>query len=148
MNPELRSFIFADHEATQPNIEKARFVSELDICLCDNDLWRIAKPLIYYSAILNSLIIVQEGFITDLASVPRLPIVYDMWGARAHREAVIHDALYCTNCFPVVTRSQADHVFLEAMKSRGVKAHIRYPMFWAVRAAGWCRWHKRTVTEW
>ncbi|MGB5217383.1 MAG: DUF1353 domain-containing protein [Smithella sp.] len=124
------------------------FLNDLDIRLTDNDLWVLAKPLRYYSRILNSLVIVPEGFITDLASVPRLPIVYDMWGDRAHREAVIHDFLYCCDCNPVVTRGQADQVFLEAMKVRKVFVHIRYPMFWAVRSAGWCNWHKRKITEW
>lgn len=127
---------------------QSRFITELDICLGDNDLWRVDKPLIYFSASLNSLIIVQEGFLTDLASVPRLPFVYDMWGDRAHREAVLHDYLYCSDCFPDATRAQADGVFLEAMNVRKVPVHIRYPMYWAVRAAGWCRWHKRKITEW
>jgi len=143
VNAELKSYIFEDREKGQ-----AGFHSDLDTRLLDNDLFQVLTPLVYFSAVLNSLVIVQEGFLTDLASVPRLPVVYDMWGDRAHREAVIHDYLYCTDCFPVVTRLRADQVFLEAMKSRGVKWHIRYPMFLGVRAGGWYRWHKRTVTEW
>lgn len=127
-------------------MNKAVFLSGLDVRLTGDDCsWVLGAPLRYYSALLNSLVIVPAGFGTDLASVPRLPLVFDVWGARAHREAVVHDYLYCCGSFPDVTYSQANRVFLEAMASRGVKRYIRWPMYWAVCAAGWMHWKKRRV---
>ena len=124
---------------------KSIFLSKLDILLDVNDCsWTLAAPLQYYSEMLNSLIIVPTGFQTDLASVPRFPLVFDVWGARAHRESVIHDYLYCVGAFPDVTYAQANQIFLEAMKSRGVHWYIRWPMYLAVCAGGWFHWKKRS----
>ena len=75
-------------------------------------------------------IIVARGFVTDLASVPRIfwPIV-PPYGK--HLEAsILHDFL-CRNGWP---RKTADREFLHAMKRAGVKRWRRMLMFWAVRA--------------
>jgi len=79
------------------------------------------------------------GFITDLASVPRLPFVYLVAGNRAHAAAVIHDYLYGSRVVPV--RSDADAVFREAMGTDpDVSAWIAWTMWAAVRAWGWRAW--------
>ena len=61
-------------------------------------IFRLQKPLVYLDG--ERTIRVPSGFETDLASVPRLPIVYDLWGNRAHREAVLHDYLYSIGATP------------------------------------------------
>ena len=141
----------------------AEFLSNLDVELVDDCLWRLTAPLAYQSDIAGR-IIVPDGFTTDFASVPRIPVVYLSWGDRAHREAVLHDYLYCSDCPVVVDRAAADSVFLEAilhrlslkylkpdqswLKKMAQKAKINaiaYPMYWGVRAGGWRFWHSRSV---
>lgn len=90
----------------------------------------------------DHLIIIPKGFQTDLASVPRVPIAYMLWGDRAHREAVLHDYLYRTNSIPVVTRAEADEYFKIAMISRGQPWRIYYPMYLGVRLGGSSSYHK------
>ena len=112
---------------------------------CDN-CYVIDKPLVYFSDMIGE-VIVPEGFETDLASVPRLPIIYLMWGARVHREAIVHDYLYRSDSCPLVKRSVANSVFLEAIKSRGSRSTISYPMYWGVCIGGCGSFHKKKVGD-
>lgn len=98
----------------------------------------------YYSLVLDRVIQVPKGFVTDLASIPRLlwrilpPIgAYDA-------AAVIHDFLYRTNG---VTRKQADAVFNEAMALHQVSALVRWAMYRGVRLGGWVPWNKYRKAE-
>ena len=128
-------------------LAKSGFLTELDAIFHDDAIYILAAPLIYWSALLDCLITVPVGFQTDLASVPRLPVIYTLWGDRAHREAVLHDYLYRIDSRPVVSESQANGVFLEAMESRGVVASIRWPMYWGVCAFGWCSYHRKKIKD-
>ena len=113
---------------------------------CDN-IWIVTKPLVYWSELLSCQIEVPVSFYTDFASVPRVPVFYELWGNRAHREAVLHDYLYRIDSVPVVTKSQADKVFPEAMKSTGKSWYIRWPMYSGVVLAGSGAYHKRKVGD-
>lgn len=126
----------------------AKFLTELDLhCKPTNEkVWILDSTLVYYSDLLGE-IYVPAGFETDLASVPRLPLVYVMWGNRAHREAVVHDYLYRVNSNPVVTRAQADAVFKEAMKATGKPAKIWLPMWLGVRIGSMPYFHKKRVED-
>jgi hypothetical protein len=97
----------------------------------NDSVWVLTESLIYDSDLVGQ-IIVPEGFQTDLASVPRIPLIYSLWGSRAHREAVIHDYLYRMDSNPIVEFGMANSVFLEAMKVRGKSWYICYPMYWGV----------------
>jgi hypothetical protein len=88
-----------------------------------------------------------KGFQMDFSSIPRLPIVFTIFGDRAHREGVVHDFLYRKDSCPVVTFQQANQVFLEAMKSRHKSRGIRYPMYWAVCAFAGRYFHKHRVGD-
>jgi hypothetical protein len=126
---------------------KSCFLTDLDIVLRDDCIWILASPLIYRCALLSMDIVIPEGFNTDLASVPRVPIIYEAWGSRAHREAVLHDYLYRKNSNPAVSREVANSIFLEAMASRGVSWWIRYPMYWGVSFGGCFLYHARNVLD-
>ena len=123
-----------------------KFLTELDVRCIDDGQWILDAPLRYESDIVG-IVEVPTGFQTDFASVPRVPIAYMMFGDRAHREAVLHDYLYRIDSIPVVERSQADDVFLEAMKERGKGFFVRYAMYWGVRSGGWTAYHKKMVKD-
>ena len=115
----------------------SRFLSDLDMREADrdvdNDRWRLCAPLIYESDVANRIITVPAEFETDLASVPRLPLVYWLCGGRANKPAVVHDFLYSKG---IVPREIADAVFLEAMGVVGVPTVYRRLMWAGVRVGG------------
>jgi hypothetical protein len=72
-----------------------RFLTPLRVELIAHDpaKWKLTDPLIYDSKTVGK-IIVPEGYVTDFASVPRVPIAYLLTGGLAHAAAVVHDYLY------------------------------------------------------
>jgi len=151
----------------------SKFLSELQVKLKtgSDKTWVLLSPLGYHSDLINKDIWIpvkfevddsskvvanallgdkksdEELFETDFASVPRLPLVYDLFGDRAHYESVPHDYLYCKNSKPVVSRETADKIFLEAMKVRGKGWFVRSMMYAGVRVGGWVAYHKRNVED-
>jgi hypothetical protein len=78
------------------------------------------------------VITIPAGFVTDLASVPRLPGAYMLFGGRARRSAIVHDFLYETQA----GKDFADDVFHAAMKAEGMNWFTRSAMFTAVHLFG------------
>lgn len=104
--------------------------------------WRLAKPLkVEFSEIQTGdtyEITVPEGFITDLASVPRplrwVASVTGIW----NRPAVLHDYLYEHSlCFE---QADADAIFRDWMAELGVSWPLRNLMWAGVRTFGWTKW--------
>jgi hypothetical protein len=125
----------------------AKFLTELDARLLDDDeVWVLDAPLVYQSDLVGR-VEVPKGFQTDLASVPRVPIVFWFYGGRAHREGVVHDYLYRIDSNPGVDKSIADKVFFEAMECRGKGIFVRWPMYWGVKFGGFGSYHKRMVED-
>lgn len=125
----------------------AYFVGRLTLTpvgMSRGDRWyEIVEPFGYKSTLLGILIKVPAGFLTDLASVPRVAqnaIQKDEGNLEA---AVIHDYLYSRLCQIPATREDADRCFLEAMTVAGVGPVKRGLMFHAVRWFGWRSWKKR-----
>jgi hypothetical protein len=113
---------------------KAQFLTKLRVEHLAKKWWMLTEPLVYYSALLERDIVVPAGFVTDFASVPRIPIAYWLFGSRANAPAVIHDRLYRWGDVPRLT---ADRVFNEAMRAEGKWFTTRWPMTAAVMAFGW-----------
>lgn len=113
----------------------SKFLTELSVSPIGDDdkLWRTNEELQYQSHIFNGVITVPKGFVTDFSSVPKVPVVYETFGNRAHRESVIHDFLYQTH---LVSKWKADRIFLEAMKARNKPIWVRYGMYWGVVLGG------------
>ena len=103
----------------------------------DKEEWVLTKLLAFYSAKCSRMLIVRKGFVTDFASVPRVPVAYWLYANVGQEAAVIHDALYTWGSMP---RAVADAIFLEALEACGVSAWRRLPMYWAVRAFGAARY--------
>lgn len=115
------------------------FLSDLEVELVnDSDhegrgSWRLLSPLQYQSDIAKSTIEVPTGFVTDFASVPRLPVTYALAGDTAHKAATLHDYLYSTGEFP---RSVADAVLKEAALAEGVPSWRAWLIYTGVRLGG------------
>jgi hypothetical protein len=109
------------------------FISELIVKELQDGRKELIKPLVYIAS--NDVtLIVKVGFITDYASIPRLPIVFLVFEALDNRAATLHDSLYSN---PKISRKLADSLFLEAMitdKTTSTwKAKLAY---YAVRLCG------------
>lgn len=105
--------------------------------------WILLDELVYFSLLFGSLKI-PKGFVTDLASVPRLfRSLFPAHGSHSPA-AIVHDYLYqMKGKIPSknLTRKQCDQVFLEAMKILNVPFWKRHLMYRAVRLGGWTHWN-------
>lgn len=103
--------------------------------------WKLTAPLTYRTLVLGKprLIEVPEGFVTDFASVPRVPIVWWWVGAIGQRPAVIHDYIYTYRKF---SREVADRIFREALQVVGVNQVNRNIMYAGVRVGGYWAYNK------
>ena len=110
---------------------KVKFLTTLDIRDIDNHDWQLLAPFVV--DVDDGLINVPAGFITDFASVPRLPITYMLFGNIGHRAAVVHDYLYATGETP---REYADDVFRLLLIEEGVSPIRANLMYAGVRMAG------------
>lgn len=107
-------------------------------------LWQLTSDLRYYSDRQQMMILVPEGFITDFASVPRVPIAYWLNGGVAESCATLHDFCYSTGC---VSRATADALLEEAMKERGF-GWVQRRTIWAfVRAFGGGHYTKEPISS-
>ncbi len=109
----------------------------------DDGEWTLLAdfPVIITSDVGTETVTVPKGFLTDLASVPRLPGMYLFFGGRARKPAVIHDWLYSTHRGE---REVADAVFFRAM-ANGENWFTRSMMWLGVRVGGWAVWNRRAV---
>ena len=97
--------------------------------------WRLRHDLAFMSK-KYGLIIAEESFEIDFASVPRLPFTFWLTGDTAHASAVIHDKL-CRDWVPrgKITWAGAAEVFREAMEHEGVPSWRRWMMYQGVLGA-------------
>lgn len=126
---------------------KSEFLTELIGKQITDDIFEHTEPLLYRSAILKCTIKIPVGFRNDKASVPRIPIIYELYGNKAHHEGTLHDYLFRKDSDPVVTFMQANRVFLEAMKARGKSFFVRQSMFMGVCLGGYFSYHKKSVMD-
>src|SRR3972149_2988028 len=80
-------------------------------------LWGTRAPLPHRSDLLQTTIIVPSEFITDVASVPRLPLVWLIAGGRGTRSAVVHDAAYQFGFWWIINQDSGRWVRYEVNKS-------------------------------
>lgn len=109
----------------------------------DDGKWRLTAPLVYQSDVAGTTFVVPVGFVTDLASVPRVPIAYMLAGGTSNEASVIHDFIYTTH---PVDRKTADAVLREASAVTGVPAWRRAIMWAAVRAFGGSHWDSQPIS--
>lgn len=116
----------------------------------DGESWVLDTEFDYWTDVLTPRVTfhVPVGFVTDLASIPRifwniLPPFGKYTGA-----AVIHDYLYQRQCYQsgekqitALTRKQCDDVLMEAMGVLDVGWLTRWTIYLAVRSWGWIAWN-------
>jgi hypothetical protein len=116
----------------------SQFLSKLNVIQIEDSshegrgTWSLQVPLIYQSDSIGK-VEVPVNFTTDFASVPRIPLLFDIAGDRGNLAGTVHDYLYDTSCTLKVTRKQADSVLKEALVAQGVSAWIAMGMYLAVR---------------
>lgn len=108
-----------------------------------DDEWILAGELIYVSRA-GEVFVVPRGFVTDLASIPRLLYAVIPVNGRHRAAAILHDWLYETQR---TTRAVADALFLEAMADSGVRWSQRWVMWAGVRVGGWVPWGNRAEAK-
>lgn len=124
-----------------------RFATSLSVALVSESprRWRLTAPLLYDTRILPPVlgrthqgarpfcIVVPPGFVTDFASVPRIPVAWLVVGDTAIAPAVVHDWLYTVQ---TCTREQADKIFFEAMTA--ARCHSSWKRALMYSAVRWC----------
>jgi hypothetical protein len=118
----------------------SKFITPLDVRKLGLDgsndqrgTWRLLAPLVYQSDRLERSVVVPAGFVTDFASVPRIPVAFLLAGNCGHEAAVVHDWLYTTH---ETTRATADAVLREALQADGDPAWRAWLMWAGVRIGG------------
>jgi hypothetical protein len=118
---------------------KSQFLTPLRVIALGDDSFALTTDFYYASAHLDRIIKVPEGFRTDFASVPRLPLAYMLFGGVARKASVVHDFLYRKSG---ISRGDADAVFREAMEASGIGWFRRSSMWAGVRLFGWTAYTK------
>ena len=107
------------------------FLSSLDVRDIGAHRWQLLAPFTVNAN--GGRVTVPTGFVTDFASVPRLPFAFMLFAHIGHRGAVVHDYLYQTAEVP---RLDADRIFRELLEAEGVSEWRAAAMFLGVRAFG------------
>jgi len=117
-------------------------------------LWMTLTPLRYRSDRLGAIIHIPAEFVTDGASVPRLPLVWLVAGGRGLRSSALHDYPYQTGYWLLEGRGQhavpkdlVDAVFHESLLAdpiSGAGPFVARQMWLGVRLGGRGVWAHKT----
>lgn len=112
----------------------SRFTTPAILEMLDHYLWRVYEPFEFYLSDDDSDVIeVPAGFVTDLASVPRIFWTLLPPDGKYAKAAIIHDYLYDN---ALRTKKEADRIFLDGMTVLGVPKWKRVLMYQAARLFG------------
>jgi hypothetical protein len=103
----------------------------------NNRAFILAEPMLYEVGSTGKIITVPAGFVTDYASIPE-----SLWSLYSphdqySRAAIVHDYLYWSQ---LCTRTQADNLFMIAMKESEVPEVTRRNVYLAVATWGYLAW--------
>ena|ERR1035437_8811028 len=88
------------------------------------------------------VITAPAAFITDFCTVPRMPLIYDLFGNIARKAGALHDFLYSQATHP---RDWCDLVLKAALIAQGVSEIKAYEMWLAVRVKGGPHYGTKTL---
>lgn len=127
----------------------SQFLTKLDVEQVEDvsdegrGTWKLLSPLGYQSDLLGVILTVPIGFVTDFASVPRVPIAFWFFADRGNSAATLHDWLYTTDSsltHPVKDRETADAILKEAAMAQGCPSWVAYALWAGVRIGGESHW--------
>lgn len=120
----------------------SRFTTPAILEMLGHYNWRVHEPFAFYLSDDESDVIeVPAGFVTDLATVPRIFWILLPPDGKYAKAAIIHDYLYDN---ALRTKKEADRIFLDGMDVLGVPKWKRTVMYWAVRLFGRGNYNKLT----
>ncbi|ELC4820982.1 DUF1353 domain-containing protein [Salmonella enterica] len=112
----------------------SRFTTPAILEMLGHYNWRVYEPFAFYLSDDNSDVIsVPAGFVTDLATIPRIFWSVMPPDGKYAKAAIIHDYLYDN---ALRTKKEADLIFLDGMAVLGVPKWKRIVMYLAVRIFG------------
>ncbi|WP_152072482.1 DUF1353 domain-containing protein [Escherichia coli] len=112
----------------------SRFTTPAILEMLDDYRWRLVEPFEFWlTDEPEDVISVPAGYVTDLASVPRILWAIFPPHGRYAKAVIIHDWMYDNG---LRTKREADRIFLDAMKVLKVPAWRRLMMYCAVRLFG------------
>jgi ABC-type glucose/galactose transport system permease subunit len=119
------------------------FTSPLELEYVDGRCWKVTAEFDFASDVLEHIVRIPAGFITDFASIPRL-----FWNilpptGTYGKAAVIHDMLYQhPECItPTATEKQANSVLLEGMITLHTGWLTALVIYTGVKFFGWFAWN-------
>jgi len=115
-------------------------IRECGVSVAGATLYELAEPLTVVMQVgMGELrIMVPAGFVTDLATVPRVLWPFIAPSGPHQRAAIVHDYLY--QCVGDVSRFLADAIFRDLMRQLDVPLWRRVLAYYAVRAFGGRHW--------
>ncbi|EKI1090358.1 DUF1353 domain-containing protein [Salmonella enterica] len=112
----------------------SRFTTPAILEMLGHYNWRVYESFAFYLSDDNRDVIeVPAGFVTDLATVPRIFWILLPPDGKYAKAAIIHDYLYDN---ALRTKREADRIFLDGMTVLGVPRWKRMIMYYAVRLFG------------
>lgn len=114
----------------------SKFLAPIYGEVMDNGDIKLTQSFQYYrEGNKEDIITVPEGFESDWASIPQALQLFISKVGKHSKPAILHDYLCVMNHKDksFISRKEADEVFLEAMKIKGVNLVKRYIMYAAVR---------------
>lgn len=117
----------------------AKVLTSLDVRKVGDKEWILLAPLVVSVTFAGKsyLVRVPPGFITDFASVPRIPLAFWLFGGIGDISATVHDYLYYSGEYP---REVCDGIFKEILESEGAGFFRRNMMHLGVRVGGASRY--------
>lgn len=119
---------------------RSEFKTDCDLRIVDDGWLVINQNIVYYSALLDTEVVVPVGFFTDLASVPKpMRVIVPVANAKNRPAAIVHDYL-CDEAVQLVygiNQMNADAVFREALAVCKVNPVGQWAMWAPVRLFQW-----------
>lgn len=109
------------------------WLSYFDNRQIDDTYFMLLDNLVFHSIKYKVKITCPVGFISDGPSVPRVPLLYFLFGHRGKRGAVVHDWLYRNKMFP---RDVCDDIYRESLGDSGKNSYTCNGMYYGVRVGG------------
>jgi len=130
-------------------IQKVMYGTMLETREIAEKTFELTKPL-YSNIMINHEwyeCIVPEGFLTDYASVPRIPFAYMLFGGKYNKTGTLHDAMYgdwreikiihSADRYQIpITKKLADNILYRSLIDEGASKFTAYSMYQGVNVFG------------